>query len=214
MCGGYELDADPESLARAFRVDRVQLPLPLPGWPEGQSERFPGQVGLIVAVRRSADGDGEERVLGPARFGLVPPSASGAARNDKLYNARSETVHQRPLFRGAFERRRCLVPVTAFYEWQRISGKSARVAFALEGHAPLALAGIWQPYERPDGTKAVSFAILTTEPNALVAPIHNRMPVVLGPEAQALWLSRTADPEALRALLGPAPEGLLKASRG
>jgi putative SOS response-associated peptidase YedK len=213
MCGGYELDADPEALAHAFRVDRVQLELPLPGWPEG-SERYPRQLGLIVAVRRGAEGEREERVLGPARFGLVPPSSQGTPRNDKLYNARSETVHERPLFRGAFERRRCLVPVTAFYEWQRVSGKSRRVAFALSDHAPFALAGIWQPYTRPDGTKAVSFAILTTAPNALIAPIHERMPVVLEASAQTLWLSRGADPEALRARLVPAPEGLLRALPG
>lgn len=214
MCAGYELEADPEAIVRAFRVEPSQGELPLPAFTAG--ERYPRQQGLIVVAHRD-EHVGELRQLRSARFGLVPYFAKDPREGDKYFNARGETVHERPLFRRAFERRRCLVPVTAFYEWQKRSTVKAALRYsyrAAQGEF-LALAGIWDTWRAGDGAKVGSFAIITTEANALVAEVHPRMPVVLASaEAQALWLLLDADPDALRSLLLPAEDGLLRAIAG
>lgn len=214
MCAGYELAADPEAIARAFRVEPVQLPLPLLG--TGTLERYPRQQAPIVIARHDDQG-GQRYLLGPARFGLVPHFAKELPKDGKHFNARAETVHERPLLRAAFERRRCLVPATAFFEWKRspVQKGAQRYVYrpALGGF--LALAGIWETWRSEQGEKVGSFAILTTEANQLVAEVHGRMPVILASaEAQALWLARDTPLAALRALLLPAEAGLLQAMAG
>jgi putative SOS response-associated peptidase YedK len=216
MCAGYEVNADPEAIARAFRVEpeQLELPLNLAGFAPG--ERYPRQEGLIVIARQHESG-GALRRLGPARFGLVPHFAKELREGDKHFNARAETVHERPLFRAAFARRRCLVPVTAFYEWQRSAERKGALRYVYRPSAGgfLALAGIWDTWRPLGGQKVGSFAIITTEANKLVAEVHARMPVILSSvEAQELWLTRGADLSALRGLLLPAEEGLLHAMPG
>lgn len=210
MCAGYEVTADPEAIGDAFRVDELHLDdaareTMATGAP---LERFPRQPSFIILQRRMDEGD-ERRVLGLARFGFVPHFAKELKEGDKHFNARAETAHEKPLFRTAFARRRCLVPVSAFYEWQRLGGKSFRHTFRPRETPFLALAGLWSTFRAPDGQKIGSFAILTTEPNALVAPIHDRMPVVLPAAAQKVWLSADADVHTLRSLLHPAGDTLL-----
>jgi putative SOS response-associated peptidase YedK len=216
MCAGYELDADPEAIARAFRAEPAQLPLPLSLAELSAGERYPRQQALIVVTRSLPDGSSVRR-LGPARFGLTPHFAKELREGDKHFNARAETVHERPLFRVAFERRRCLVPVTAFFEWLRAAPKKAAVRYRYQPSqgGMLALAGIWDNWRTADGDKVASFAIITTEANAQVAQVHPRMPAILASEqAQALWLTREADPDRLRSLLLPAEDGLLRAMPG
>jgi putative SOS response-associated peptidase YedK len=216
MCGGYELEADPEAIARAFRVEPGQLEFPLELAALASGEHYPRQQGLIVITRRDEQGD-VRRMLSRARFGLVPHFAKDPREGDKHFNARGETVHDRPLFRGAFERRRCLVPVTAFYEWQRSPERKGALRYVyrpVQGGF-LALAGIWDAWRSPVGDKTSSFAIITTEANELVAEVHPRMPVILAsPEQQALWLTRDTDLSVLQGLLLPAEEGSLQALPG
>lgn len=210
VCAGYEVTADPEAIVEAFSVDDVQLDASArEQLATGVTlERFPRQQSLIVIARRNEEGV-LRRILGPARFGLIPHFAKNPNEGDKHFNARSETVHERPLFRTAFERRRCLVPVSAFFEWQRLGKRSQRYTFRPRSAPFLALAGIWSTFRTPDGQKIGSFAILTTEPSALVAPIHDRMPVVLSEAAQDVWLSADADALSLRNLLHPVGDELL-----
>jgi putative SOS response-associated peptidase YedK len=207
VCGGYELEADPEALVAAFRVDISQLDLPLP------RELFPRMKAPIVVARARADG-ASERLLGLARWGLVPPWAKDEREGDKLFNARAESLRERPSFREAFRERRCLVPVSAFYEWQKGAGKSQRFRIAPHEGRFWALAGLWSNWLTPAGQKVGSFTIVTTEPNGVIATIHGRMPVVLPEAAHDSWLAR-ATPEAdLRSLLVPCPDAWVNMEAG
>lgn len=178
MCGRYAVSTPTEQLATHFNA---QLPA------EWQPRRnaAPSQ-NLPVLLN-----DGSRRIH-LLNWGFVP-SWSPSTR---LINARAETLTEKPTFRNAFQRRRCLVLADAFYEWQAKGKHKQPMRFALSSTAPFAFAGIW---EQRDETAA--FLIITTTPNALVAPVHNRMPVILPPEAYALWLDNTTPAEALQSLL-------------
>lgn len=201
MCASYTLDADVDDIVEAFEVDDKQPDLPelLPG------ELFPRQSAPIVVTRDTPEGP--RRVLGLARFGLVPYWAKELAIGNKLFNARAETLRDKPAFRESFERRRCLVPVSGFYEWQKdAAGKSHRYRFAPAGGGLWALAGLWSSWRSPEGEKVGSFTIITTRPNGVVAPIHDRMPVVLPEAGHAAWLSPASDPATLERWLAPCPD--------
>ena len=154
------------------------------------------------------------RALDLLRWGLVPLWAKDPSFGPKCINARSETVATNNIFRDAFERRRCLIPADAFYEWQKRDGKAQ--AKARKNRSPMrscrrsgifAFAGLWERWKNPaDGSILRSFTIVTGKPNPLAAPIHDRMPVILPPEAWPVWLGETdAPPEELLAMLVPYP---------
>lgn len=184
MCGRFTLTASGEELAQAFGLDAApQL--------EPRYNIAPTQP---VAIVRLEDG---RRRLAVVRWGLFP--SPGGKPIGPLINARAETAPQRPAFRDAFARRRCLVPADGFYEWQGEGKQRQPVLFQLAGGRPFALAGLWDP-EPP----AEACTLLTTEPNALLQPIHDRMPVILPPELYARWLDpKLVRPADLRSLLGP-----------
>jgi putative SOS response-associated peptidase YedK len=157
------------------------------------------------------------RSLDLLRWGLVPLWAKALSFGPKCINARAETVATNNIFRDAFERRRCLVPADAFYEWQK-QGDKTKIAYTI---APIdagvfAFAGLWERWRNPaDGSIVRSFTIVTGEPNELSSPIHDRMPVILPREAWPLWLGEVAaDPDELLALLVPYPAELMCASPG
>lgn len=208
MCGGANLELEPEALARAFRVDRVQKELPF-----ARGERFPGQQSPIVIAHALQTG-GVERVLGSARWGLVPFWAKDESIGHKLFNARSETLAEKPAFRDAFAQKRCIVPVSSFYEWRGPKGKKQRFVFVPEGAACFALAGLWATWRAPDQTRLTTFTVITVEANAVVRPVHERMPALLVGDAVELWLSLDASPEALKALLAPSPSEWLSGAPG
>ena len=215
MCGGYELEANPEALVSAFRVEASlpdlgdQLSLLAP-------EHFPRMQGPIVLTRKPGPEHPEPaRWLGLSRWGLVPHWAVSLAEGDKLFNARAETLAQKPAFRDAFRTRRCVVPVSAFYEWRREGKRSQRFVFRGEGTKYLALAGLWALWRAPSGERVGSYTVITVEPNELVVPIHDRMPAILAsPEADDRWLALDASPDELNALLRPAQPDLLRAEPG
>jgi putative SOS response-associated peptidase YedK len=200
MCGRFNLTASGEDIAEAFDLDDVPQLAP-------RYNIAPTQPVAVVRL----DPAGGRRRLSELRWGLVP---EGAPETDRGHiNARSETAWQKPSFRDAFARRRCLIPATGFYEWQRTAAKRRQPwAFALASGRPFALAGLWEPPARAGASPTC--AILTTEPNDLAREIHDRMPVILGPDGYTRWL----DPEprgamALRPLLRPFPAEAMTAWR-
>jgi putative SOS response-associated peptidase YedK len=191
MCGRYSLDAPGRALAELLQLPS-QPALPL---------RYNIAPTQPVPVARDGAG-GRELVL--ARWGLVPHWAQDPSIGNRLINARSETVAEKPSFRDAFRKRRCLVPATGFYESLASPGGKQPFHFRLLGGRPFAFAGLWERWDK--GAEPVeSCTILTTEANAVVRPVHERMPVILRPEDFAGWLDPLGNPAALQALLRPYP---------
>jgi putative SOS response-associated peptidase YedK len=151
------------------------------------------------------------RQLVSADWGLVPSWAAGRPGATRPFNARSETAATKPAFRGAFRSRRCIVPVDGFYEWRGPKGAREPVRFHAPDARVLWLAGLYEPSTDPDtGEVTTSFALLTTEANELVRPVHDRMPVILDAAGIEAWLEdRTSDVRALTSLLRPAPADAL-----
>jgi len=153
------------------------------------------------------------RALDPLRWGLVPHWAKDVKIGAALTNARAETIALKPAFRDAFARRRCLVPIDGFYEWYRPgAGPKRPYAFAHPANEagerpPLVLAGLWEAWRDPAGEILRTIALVTTAANGVMAPIHQRMPVILAPEDWAVWLGETAGDAA--AMMRPCADALL-----
>jgi putative SOS response-associated peptidase YedK len=147
-----------------------------------------------------------ERGLTVMRWGLVPFWAKDIKVGFSNINAKAEGIESKPAFREAFRQRRCLVPVDNFYEWKKTATGKQPYAIALADRQIMALAGLWETWRSPAGERIRSFAVITTTPNELCAELHNRMPVVLAPEAWPVWLREDpADVPELKALLAPYP---------
>jgi putative SOS response-associated peptidase YedK len=166
----------------------------------------PTQMAPVVV----AGEDGSRRVV-EMRWGLVPYWAEDPEIGNRMINARSETVAEKPAFRDSFKRRRCLVAADGFYEWQKVPGGKQPFLLRLEGGAPFAFAGLWDRWHGPRGRVLESFTVLTTTPNELVAPIHDRMPVILTRQARPVWLQATARAAELRRVLTPFAAGEMEA---
>ena len=177
MCGRFSLTADLGELARRFEFDGNLLDL------EPNYNVAPTQNVLTVV-------DGENRRGGFIRWGLIPHWAKTASLGSRMINARAETVAQRPAFRDAFRRRRCLVLADGFYEWQRAGSVKKPMRIVMESGEPFAFAGLWAMWRDSEGNRIPSCTIITTEANDLLRPIHNRMPVILPREMEELWLDR------------------------
>jgi putative SOS response-associated peptidase YedK len=193
MCGRFTLTAPARAVGDLFG---------LPELPDLGPRYNVAPTQPVLAVR--AGEAGREAVV--LRWGLVPPWSAGPRAGAPLVNARAETVREKPAFWSAFARRRCLVLADGFYEWLNVGGKKQPTHFRLLDGRPFALAGLWEHWEGPGEGPVESCALLTTEANDLVRPVHERMPVLVAPEHHALWLGeRPAGPDALRALLRPWP---------
>ena len=151
------------------------------------------------------------RILDMYRWGLIPFWAKEASIGNRMINARAETVAEKPAFRDAYKRRRCLIPASGFYEWQRTDdGKVPHWIHPAEGGL-LTFAGLWEEWRPEDAEPIGTYTILTTSANGFMQRIHDRMPVVLSPEERDVWLDPEAGARDLGALLGPGPEDLLEA---
>ena len=203
MCGRYVAATPPDQLAELFGVTDIRAGDLGPHW----------NVAPTMDVYAVAEGSDSERRLGAYRWGLVPWFAKAPAGAAKMINARAETVAEKPSFRRALERRRCILPADGFYEWLRTGKEKLPHLFAATDGSVLGLAGLWEvwrPEDEPDAEPLRTCTIVTTTANATMAPIHNRMPVVLPPEAWAGWLDRAVTRAAdVVGLLVPAPEDLL-----
>ena len=144
------------------------------------------------------------------RWGLIPFWAKDSKIGTRMINARSETVAEKPAFRAAFRQRRCLVLADGFYEWQRLERGKQPFYIRQRDEGPFAIAGLWEYWEGPEGG-IESCTLLTTQPNDLVRPLHNRMPVILHPDDYDLWLDRSVqEPALLQPLLRPySPEDMM-----
>ncbi len=155
--------------------------------------------------------DPERRRVGAAfRWGLIPFWSRDQAIGNRLINARSEGVEAKPSFREAVRRRRCLVPISGFYEWQKREASNRKQPYYIRPASGevFCLAGLWESWNSPDARVFRSFTILTTTPNELMAPIHDRMPVILPESEHDLWLDRgITDPARVLPLLRPCPSG-------
>jgi putative SOS response-associated peptidase YedK len=164
----------------------------------------PLQMHFVVRV------EFENRQLIPARWGLVNRWAKDASMAGKCINARSETVETRPAFRDAFKKRRCAVPADGFFEWTGPKTARRPIWFHREGGQILLFAGLYEAWQKKPGEWETTFTILTTAANALMAPYHDRMPVILADRDADDWMDpRAPDATALKRLLVPAPEDLL-----
>lgn len=160
-------------------------------------------------VRMNRDSGAREFAL--LRWGLAPAWAKDPKCGYSLINARAEDAAEKPAFREALKKRRCLVPVDAFYEWQRLSSRRrAPYAFALRSGEPYALAGLFERWRAKDGQPLETFTILTTDPNELMEPVHDRMPVILEPRDYARWLESGTTERPPLDLFRPLPAGKMK----
>ena len=200
MCGRFTLIIELSELQQelGIRVEDVMLE-----W----RPRFNVAPSQPVAVIT----DPNTRMLDFMLWGLVPSWAKDMSYASNLINARSETVHEKPSFRNAFKRRRCLVLADGFFEWQKKNSKSPSIPyyFHLVDKKPFAFAGLWELWEPPDGSQLLSCTIITCPANEIVSPIHPRMPVMLTGEGMWDWLKGT-DPNELHGMLQPYPASLMK----
>lgn len=155
---------------------------------------------------------GGHRAMEEARWWLVPAWWKKELKDlPPMFNARAETVAEKPSFRSAFKSRRCLIPATCFYEWSGPKGSKQKHCISRADGAPLAFAGLWEEWRQPDGEPLRSCTIITTTPNAVMEPIHNRMPVILGADAWDEWLLPHPRPAELQHLLAPCPAEWIQA---
>jgi putative SOS response-associated peptidase YedK len=144
------------------------------------------------------------RELQLLHWGLVPHWSKGPDNRYSMINARAETVHQKPAYRGPFRSHRCLIPAEAFYEWKPIPGGKQPYAIRMKSQEPFAFAGLWDGWTAPDGTELETCTIIVTDANRLLRPIHDRMPVILAPQMWDRWLdSSFKGIEELRGMLAP-----------
>jgi putative SOS response-associated peptidase YedK len=195
MCGRFSLGA-------TIRVAQV---FDVPNWPD-LAPRYniaPGQnIAAVIQNRETA-----RREVRSQRWGLVPSWAKDGSIGNRLINARAETVAAKPAFRKLFRERRCLVPADGFYEWERQGRRRQPWHIRLRDARPFAFAGLWDRWQPAEGAPVETVTIVTTEPNALVGRIHDRMPVILPGAEYGLWLDPAVqDVERLHALLRPYPE--------
>ena len=193
MCGRFTLHTPAATLADIFQVPRsIQLPLRYNIAPTQQ-----------VAVIRS---ENDERTLTTLRWGLIPSWAKEASMGSRMINARGETVAEKPSFRSAFKRRRCLILTDGYYEWKKVGSKKQPYYIRMRDEQPFAMAGLWErwhgPKDEPLDESLQTCTIITTAANAMCDEIHDRMPVILDPNDFDLWLdTEMQDREPLENLL-------------
>lgn len=205
MCGRYVQASSPELLAERFSVDELRERVEAT---EPDYNVTPRRDVPVVAVSE------QRRVLDAVRWGLVPPWAKELKVGDRMINARAETIATKPAYRKAFQKRRCIIPADGFFEWRRRPDRPKQPYFIHRvDREPIAFAGIWERWKDRDDDSAPwirSCAIVTTEANDLMRPVHNRMPVILPESAWETWLDpENEDVDSLQALLVPEAAGEL-----
>ena len=190
MCGRFVQYSDPEIYASQFDLDTVCEATP-------RYNVAPTQP--VLAIRQSDEG---RRALVRLRWGLVPAWSKGPDSRYSMINARAETVKSKPAYRNGFKHRRCLIPAEGFYEWK--AGKGGKTPFLIrrQGGDPFAMAGLWERWHGGEGETIESCTIIVTDANDLVQEIHDRMPVILGPETLESFLDEEAPLELIEPFAG------------
>ena len=199
MCGRYAVTSAPEAIRALF------------GYPE--QPNFPPRYNVAptqpIAIVRLTEG---KRQFALVRWGLLPSWVKDPKDFTLVINARGESVMDKPAFSAAMKRRRCLVPADGFYEWKAIGAAKQPFYVRARSGAPLAFAGLWETWTGPNGEEMETAAIVTTRANRTLAGIHERMPVVIPPDAFNLWLDcANVDDKTAASLIAPAPDDLLEA---
>jgi putative SOS response-associated peptidase YedK len=184
MCGRYALTSPPAVIAERFHL--LWTPDVVPHYNIAPSQTIP-------VVR--ATGQGRELAL--LKWGLIPWWAMDAHIGAQLINARAETLADKPAFRDAYRHRRCLVPADAFYEWKAVAGRKQPYCIRLRDQALFGMAGLWERWKDPDGKVVETCTIVTVDANSLVAPLHDRMPLILAPDDYDAWLAAETGEAAL-----------------
>jgi len=202
MCGRFSLYADIRTIEERFGEATFEIDEYEPSYNIAPSQQ------ILTVIN-----DGSKNRLGYLKWGLVPPWAKDAKIGFKMINARAETVHEKPSFREALKKKRCLIIADAFYEWKRTEERKVPMRIKMKHDELFALAGLWETWKDTQGKLVHTCTILTTEPNGLMSTIHDRMPVILKAEDEATWLdSSIKDVEQVKDLLQPfQDESLLEA---
>jgi putative SOS response-associated peptidase YedK len=196
MCGRYTLTADLKKVA-----DRFGAPMPGDEWATCAPRYNIAPSQLVIVV-----GDDGKRYLKQMKWGLIPSWAKDPSIGNRMINARAETLAEKPAYRAALKKRRCIIPADGFYEWQRLGKVKQPIHIVLKSREPFGFAGLWELWQSPDGEEVLSCTIITTEANELLKAVHDRMPVILTRDAEAAWLDpKTQDPEKLLPLLKQFP---------
>lgn len=199
MCGRFTFRATGAELQDVFDVLRSPPVVPRYNIAPTQS---------ILTFSLDGHGQREGRLR---QWGLVPHWAADASGSGQLINARSESIAEKPAFRESYRQRRCLIPASGFFEWQAVGRQKQPWLITRTTGELLAFAGLWDSWQKPDGTLLETCTILTTHANGMMAPLHQRMPVILGREHFGLWLAPGDDAlKALPALLVPCPDDWLQ----
>ena len=199
MCGRYVLESDLDFLQGRFSFDDHRLEF------RPRYNIAPTQQVLTIT------NDGQRRAEF-MRWGLIPFWAKDPKIGYRMINAVGEIAATKPAFRAAFKKRRCLIPADGFFEWRKEGKQKVPTYIFLKSRKPFAFAGLWESWKSPDGETIRSCTIVTTKPNEFIEPIHNRMPVILSEETEALWLDpMTEEADTLSALLIPSPAELMEA---
>ena len=202
MCGRFTLLVDLSIIKESFHVDEVAS-----DYRPGNNISPTQQISAIVH-------DGKTRLVN-FRWGLIPSWAKDPSIGNKMFNARAETIADKPSFRSAFKKRRCLIIANGFYEWQQQEKRKQPFHISLKSGAPFGFAGLYETWMSPENKAINTCTIITTEPNELIKPIHDRMPVIIPKEKEELWIdARVQDKETLLSLMIPYPADEMKMSEG
>ncbi len=192
MCGRFGIELPAAEIASIFGTHN--------GLPNIPANYNAAPTQILPVIHREE----RERIIGMYRWGLIPSWAKDVSIGARAINARAETLETKPMFKTPLKSRRCLVPASLFIEWTGEKGAKQPHAIAMADKSPLAFAGLWEAWKHPEsGERLRSFTIITTTPNETVAPIHDRMPVILPQEAWEVWLGEETTPETLNGLLCP-----------
>jgi putative SOS response-associated peptidase YedK len=201
MCGRFILLTDLSVIVESFGVHEIACDY-RPG-----NNISPGQQAMAIIH------DHDKNRLVNYRWGLIPSWANDPSIGNRMFNARAETIAEKPSFARAFQKRRCLIPADGFYEWQKLGKIKSPLRFSLKSNKPFCFAGIYETWISPEKEPVNTCTIITTESNELIRPIHDRMPVIVPKDKEALWL----DPDnrhqkELLSLLKPYPSDKMQVS--
>lgn len=202
MCGRFTLTAPVDMLLDRFDVEFfMQEQEYAPSYNVAPSQS-------VLAIINN----GEHNKMGFLRWGLIPTWAKDMSLGYKMINARAETLTEKPSFRNAYRKKRCLIVADSFYEWKRVDNKTKiPMRIKLKNNDLFAMAGLWENWKSPEGTSVFSCSVITTAANELVKEIHDRMPVILKPEDEKYWINPSiTEPNQLNRLLKPLDEHLME----
>jgi len=198
MCGRFVLLTDLSVLIDFFEIEECDFE-----YKTGKNIS-PGQ--LVTAIIND-----EKNRLVNFRWGLIPSWAKDPSIGSKMFNARAETVSEKPSFRSAFKKRRCLIIADGFYEWQKLEKRKKPFYFSLKSEEPFGFAGLYESWISPDQKQVQTCTIITTDSNELIMPIHDRMPVILPKDSTSIWINpKNQNNEELLSLLRPYPAEEMK----